>query len=1279
MTQQLKALIFKSWKQTVRQKMALLVQVLSPIMALLIILAMKSAADHLVNNGILKWAFGTTYVSTSGILSGALNTHEYLNEQDNEFPNWEKVWGKNDETIPDHSVSINFFEESQDFVGQYQQASTSRNFFQIWIENDPEWDNDDVSAKFQGQISDTDITPTENENTCYQNFSDSTELETIEKSVCKNPKQNQKPKPNEYDNRLLLGKISVNRTGQISSIQLNDGLNLSGYFKVDENKNFCAFLSSTKFTNKKYCVTTTTLPLKVPPFTPNITINDTTPSGFGIYYNQYAAMGYVTNSENEECFYLGFYQVDRPFSVEDPNFFKKLAYPKILKAKLFGDKESCQSSHIVGGITLYTPYFNVFSYKISNNEKVVDQIDFDKYISNSIFAEDCRTDIAYGIQDNNTALIEKVNNQFLQKLPWLYQTFCTDKEFNKVTPYFQQSNFTNLTEMESEIVETIKRISAIDDSEKLDDSNDFLKSAYFLIKDLDKTKIQSHLTMNNVQDGRYHRRNGFESGVKYFGYPELPTPTEGMITLLNWLTNMHLNYAFPNPNASIFDQGNIVISLASPQIQGKSTSAMFIESFQYVIQAGIFPQAMAMGFPIMVYIQVIEKEENIKELLEINGMKAINYWIVYIGYYFTIANIVSIIFIIAGRLMIDMTYYRTTSMMAEFLQLIVWNFSQTAMALFITSFQKNSKVAQVVGYLISIFGILVLGVINTYLFPFPNKLPFFFYILPQCAIIRAYYVMNYMCSTGRCVLSLSEMPHELIACMCYMFGASLIFMIVGLLVNEPSGQRFVIKIQNKVKCCFCGKRSGKKVNSREPNCPENIDNLSVDEFEGDSSGVGNSFQDNTINNSVSSFMERSAIDNMSKINEIEIDNHKKYYLIAKDLHKTYKEKTDKKALDSLYLSTEKGQILGLLGPNGAGKTTFLKILTGIEKPDQGVAYIKGINVTSSNRNRGIVNIGFCPQFDILWPTLTCEDHQRFFCMFKDVPKNEISKVVTSLQTVLDLENDKNKLAKELSGGMKRRLSLGISLIGDPDIIFLDEPTSGLDLVKRRSFWDLINKISKNKSIILTTHLMEEADTLSDQIAIITEGTIRCIGTPSRLKNLYGHGYELQVVLEKAMCTSPLVKKLCEKAVFKQQKKELKNRIKGINEYFQENIKGLQVVDTVDNVIKYIITTTKNPLSDVEDETETVQLGEVFRVLKQNELVFGIKDWSIKQGSLEDVFINIVKKYRVNNEEGDNLQDQSVSTKTNDSFVGDNFDQKDDIQESEKDFKILEDVIEENKL
>lgn len=220
--------------------------------------------------------------------------------------------------------------------------------------------------------------------------------------------------------------------------------------------------------------------------------------------------------------------------------------------------------------------------------------------------------------------------------------------------------------------------------------------------------------------------------------------------------------------------------------------------------------------------------------------------------------------------------------------------------------------------------------------------------------------------------------------------------------------------------------------------------------------------------------------------------------------------------------------MSLLGHNGAGKTTMINILTGIMAPDNNPETditINNINISNISEIRKY--IGVCPQFDILWKEMTAEEHLILFGRMKGIPKKMLDSKIDQVLRFVSLLPEKKSRVSSFSGGMKRRLSLAIAAIGGPKIIFLDEPTTGLDPKVRQQVWSLIEKLKKRKSVILTTHSMEEADILSDRISILVKGRLKCIGTSIYLKDSYGSGYRvaLNVFDGKAEEVMRLIRKL----------------------------------------------------------------------------------------------------------------------------------------------------------
>lgn len=207
---------------------------------------------------------------------------------------------------------------------------------------------------------------------------------------------------------------------------------------------------------------------------------------------------------------------------------------------------------------------------------------------------------------------------------------------------------------------------------------------------------------------------------------------------------------------------------------------------------------------------------------------------------------------------------------------------------------------------------------------------------------------------------------------------------------------------------------------------------------------------------------------------------------------------DKIALENLCLQVQKGELFGLLGPNGAGKTTTINILCGLVKPTSGAATVCGYDV---QKEIGKIKelIGVCTQETAVYPYLTGAENVELFGNLYSVDSKMLKERSSVLLTKMGLNEDAKRKASKYSGGMKRRLSLALALIHDPSVIFLDEPTVAMDPQSRRAVWDFIKyQKSKGKTVILTTHSMEEAEELCDRIGIIDNGKLIALGAPKEL-------------------------------------------------------------------------------------------------------------------------------------------------------------------------------------
>lgn len=217
------------------------------------------------------------------------------------------------------------------------------------------------------------------------------------------------------------------------------------------------------------------------------------------------------------------------------------------------------------------------------------------------------------------------------------------------------------------------------------------------------------------------------------------------------------------------------------------------------------------------------------------------------------------------------------------------------------------------------------------------------------------------------------------------------------------------------------------------------------------------------------------------------------------LTKTYKELT---AVDRLDLTIPQGGLFSLLGVNGAGKTTTIKMLCCLTRPTAGDAFLNGSSILTDPA--GVkARIGVSPQETAVAPNLTVQENLELMCGVHGFTREKQMQKVRQIAEELGLEDILKRKAGKLSGGWQRRLSIAMALIGEPEILFLDEPTLGLDVLARSDLWEVIRALKGKITIILTTHYMEEAEALSDEIGIMKDGWLLALGTAQALKKRAG--------------------------------------------------------------------------------------------------------------------------------------------------------------------------------
>jgi ABC-type multidrug transport system ATPase subunit len=307
-------------------------------------------------------------------------------------------------------------------------------------------------------------------------------------------------------------------------------------------------------------------------------------------------------------------------------------------------------------------------------------------------------------------------------------------------------------------------------------------------------------------------------------------------------------------------------------------------------------------------------------------------------------------------------------------------------------------------------------------------------------------------------------------------------------------------------------------------------------------------------------------------------------VVIRNLHKRFVSKErDVTAVKDLSFVIPEDCLTAVLGHNGAGKTTTINMLCGMFAPTSGDVYMGGYNLRTEMEHVYPM-MGVCPQFDLLWESQTGREHLLFYGRIKGLKGKALADAVSASLQSVNLTEFQNVLVSGYSGGMKRRLSVAMALIGDPKIVFLDEPSTGLDPHSRRELWDAIQKVKPGRAMILTTHSMEEADALSDRIAVMNHGRLVAIGHSEELKARYGHGYRLSVSVSNPSVNDARLK-----------------------EYVTRTFAGSQLQDTM------------NGLSHFSIPFASVRMSEVFERFESVKASLGINEFGISRTTLEEVF------------------------------------------------------------
>ena len=554
---------------------------------------------------------------------------------------------------------------------------------------------------------------------------------------------------------------------------------------------------------------------------------------------------------------------------------------------------------------------------------------------------------------------------------------------------------------------------------------------------------------------------------KSSSFPQV-NPTEGIVIAEDFLMKNYLRKVAP--------QLSIVSAIS--YIQNIGTKDSIFNAVFASISSTLLPLALIGHFSVFLYHFKLERYQKTRHLMILHGLRPFTYWIVGYLFSFLMSLVSGIIFVVCTRLILKLPIFVSTAPGLLLLTYALWSHSQVSMAILFQNVPVSPQMASIFAYIISVFNLVGSTYVNSNIFLSPVTIPFYLRIVPELSFTRIIQYMSVSCLHDKCYKSFSEMPPLVIRSFWYLFGISTLYLVLGLCIDLGLFSCLSRKQRKQVKS---GHASG----------------------------------DYSLGDKGSFKVTQEIKDEVEKCSQISQHGQSTPSLLVTALTKSFKTTKGRfKAVNNLSFNVQKNSIFGLLGPNGAGKTTLMKMITSLEVPDKGDIQVEGLNIKDFKDTIHRI-LGVCPQFDCLYPELTVEEHFLLFIRLRGVPGRREQDILARTLKQMGLEEHRHKRVSQLSGGMKRRVSIGIALCGETKLVLLDEPTSGLDPVNRQQIWAIVNNLKTTRAILLTTHLMDEAEALCDRVGIILKGQLMTIGTQGFLKSKYARGIHLNVKFVKA--------------------------------------------------------------------------------------------------------------------------------------------------------------------
>ncbi|XP_015579513.2 ABC transporter A family member 7 [Ricinus communis] len=578
-------------------------------------------------------------------------------------------------------------------------------------------------------------------------------------------------------------------------------------------------------------------------------------------------------------------------------------------------------------------------------------------------------------------------------------------------------------------------------------------------------------------------------------------------------------------------------------------------------------------FPVVLTSLVYEKQQKLRIMMKMHGLGDGPYWMISYAYFLSISLLYVLVFVIFGSV-IGLKFFRLNDYSIQFVFYFIYINLQITFAFLVAALFSNVKTATVVAY-ICVFGT---GLLGGFLFQnfledssFPRGWIIVLELYPGFTLYRGLYEFSEYAFTGNAMGTdgmrwgdLSDGKNGMKDVLIIMTIEWLVGLFVAFYIDQVSSSG-----SSKSPLFFLQNfRKKRPISFRRPSLRRQGSKVFVDMDKPDVT------------------QER------EKVEQLLLEPNTTHAIVCDNLKKVYPGRDgnpEKLAVRGLSLALPPGECFGMLGPNGAGKTSFISMMIGLTKPTSGAAYVQGLDI-QTHMDWIYTSMGVCPQHDLLWETLTGREHLLFYGRLKNLRGPALTQAVEESLRSVNLFNGgvADKQAGKYSGGMKRRLSVAISLIGDPKVVYMDEPSTGLDPASRSNLWNVVKRAKQGRAIILTTHSMEEADALCDRLGVFVDGSLQCIGNPKELKARYGGSYVF------TMTTSA------------ESEQEVVNMVQQLS---PNAIRTYQTSGT----------------QKFEMPKQEVRIADVFHAVETVKSRFPVFAWGLSDTTLEDVFIKVANE------------------------------------------------------